>query len=238
MIHVLVDSYGCSTQRLDNLMDVYESLNKIINVMRLKSIMPPQLIPYYYCKNLEDVGISAFVLLKGGHLTIHTFPQLGCYFLDVLYDGFASAELLEKLLKKEFPCDAFFIKRIDREEFDKSDMGMYDIADFGPHYMISTKLNHVPTLDEFSDKLDRIPYEVTKVIDQKHVFIRGYNCIAVGEPMSNEWELISDTSKPEVEVKYRYNHWYRVHRDNAGRVAYTRMNLSFGIAEKYYCYEL
>lgn len=85
---------------------------------------------------------------------------------------------------------------------------------------------------------DRIPYEVTKVIDQKHVFIRGYNCIAVGEPMSNEWELISDTSKPEVEVKYRYNHWYRVHRDNAGRVAYTRMNLSFGIAEKYYCYEI
>lgn len=160
MIHVLVDSYGCSTQRLDNLMDVYEILNKIINVMRLKSIMPPQLVPYYYCQKLEDVGISAYVLLKGGHLTIHTFPQLGCYFLDVLYDGYASAELLEKLLKKEFPCDAFFIKRIDRKEFDKSDMGMYDIADFGPHYMISTTLNHVPTIDEFTDKLDKLPYEV------------------------------------------------------------------------------
>ena len=160
MIHVLVDSYGCSTQRLDNLMDVYEILNKIINVMRLKSIMPPQLVPYYYCQKLEDVGISAYVLLKGGHLTIHTFPQLGCYFLDVLYDGYASAELLEKLLKKEFPCDAFFIKRIDRKEFDKSDMGMYDVADFGPHYMISTTLKHVPTIDEFTDKLDKLPYEV------------------------------------------------------------------------------
>lgn len=160
MIHVLVDSYGCSTQRLDNLMDVYEVLNKIVNTMRLESVMPPQLIPYYYCENLEDVGISAYVLIRGGHLTIHTFPQLGCYFLDLLYDGFVSGDLLEKLLKKEFPCDAFFIKRIDRNEFKKNDMGMYDVADFGPHYMISTVLNHVPTLDEFSDKLDRLPYEV------------------------------------------------------------------------------
>ena len=45
MVHVLVDSYGCSTQRLDNLMDVYEVLNKIVNTMRLEAIMPPQLIP-------------------------------------------------------------------------------------------------------------------------------------------------------------------------------------------------
>lgn len=160
MIHVLVDSYGCSTRRLDDLMDVYEVLNKIVNTMRLKAVMPPQLVPYYYCEKPEDVGISAFVLLKGGHLTIHTFPQLGCYFLDVLYDGYASAEVLEKLLKKEFPSDAFFIKRIDRSEFRRNDMGMYDIADFGPHYMISSKLGHVPTLDEFTDKLDTLPYKV------------------------------------------------------------------------------
>ena len=160
MVHVLVDSYGCSTQRLDNLMDVYEVLNKIVNTMRLEAIMPPQLIPYYYCEQPEDVGISAFVLLKGGHLTIHTFPQLGCYFLDVLYDGHVAASVMESLLKKEFPCDAFFIKRIDREEFKKNDMGMYDAADFGPHYMISATLNHVPTIDEFSDKLDRLPYDV------------------------------------------------------------------------------
>lgn len=160
MIHVLVDSYGCSTDRIDNLMDVYEVLNKTINTMRLQPIMPPQLVPYYYCEKLEDVGISAFVLLKGGHLTIHTFPQLGCYFLDLLYDGYASADTLEKLLRKEFPCDAFFIKRIDREEFDKNDMGMYDIADFGPHYMIRTVLNHVPTVDELMTKLDKLPYDV------------------------------------------------------------------------------
>ena len=85
---------------------------------------------------------------------------------------------------------------------------------------------------------DRIPYEVTKVIDQKHVFIRAYNCIGIGKPMSNEWEFINDPSKPEVEIKYRYNHWYRVLKDRTGKITYSKMNLSFGIAEKYYCYEL
>ena len=77
MIHILVDSYGCSTERIDNLMDVYEVINKVVNTMGLNAIMPPQLIPYYYCEVPEDVGISAFVLLKGGHFTIHTFPQYG-----------------------------------------------------------------------------------------------------------------------------------------------------------------
>ena len=84
---------------------------------------------------------------------------------------------------------------------------------------------------------DRIPYEVTKVIDQKHVFIRAYKCIATGEPMSNEWEFISDPSKPELEIKYRYNHWYRVLKYMTGKITYSKMNLSFGIAEKYYGYE-
>ncbi|MBQ7906723.1 MAG: S-adenosylmethionine decarboxylase [Clostridia bacterium] len=160
MIHILVDSYGCSTERLDNLKDVYEVINSVINVMQVDAIMPPQLIPYYYCEKPEDVGISAFVLLKGGHFTIHTFPQYGCYFADLLYDGYADAQLLETLLKREYPCGSFFLKRIDRDEFDGSDMGMYQSADFGPHYMIKAKLNKTPTIDDYMTTLDNLPYEV------------------------------------------------------------------------------
>lgn len=159
MIHVLVDAYGCSTKRLDNLMDVYEVINKVTNTMGVEAIMPPQLIPYYYCLTPEDVGISAFCLLKGGHFTIHTFPQYGCYFADLLYDGFISAAVLEALLKREFPCDSFFIKRIDRDEFDENDMGMYQSADFGPHYMIKAKIDTVPTIDDYMTILDNIPYD-------------------------------------------------------------------------------
>lgn len=160
MIHILIDSYGCNSERMDNLKDVYEVINNIVHTMKLDAVMPPQLIPYYYCPNPEDVGISAFVLLKGGHFTIHTFPQYGCYFADLLYDGFADAGVLGDILKREFPCNSFFIKRIDRDEFDGGDMGMYQSADFGPHYMIQAHSSKVPTIDDYMEILDRLPDQI------------------------------------------------------------------------------
>lgn len=42
---------------------------------------------------------------------------------------------------------------------------------------------------------DRSPYEVVEVTDQKHISIRRLDHRAVGEPMSNNWELISNPKK-------------------------------------------
>jgi len=61
---------------------------------------------------------------------------------------------------REFPCDSLFIKRIDRDEFDKNDMGMYQLADFGPHYMITAKPEKVPTVNDYMEILDNLPYKV------------------------------------------------------------------------------
>lgn len=53
------------------------------------------------------------------------------------------------------------------------------------------------------------PYEVTKVIDQKHVYIREMGHKKIGDrPYSNNWELFSDESKPEVKVVKRGKYWY------------------------------
>lgn len=55
---------------------------------------------------------------------------------------------------------------------------------------------------------DREAYEVTRVIDQKHVYIRRYDHRHVGEPMTNVWELISNPENPEYYVTKRGNYWY------------------------------
>lgn len=57
---------------------------------------------------------------------------------------------------------------------------------------------------------DRHAYEVIEVIDQTHVFIREYDHKPVGEPMSNQWELISNENKPVFELKLRNGVWYEV----------------------------
>jgi hypothetical protein len=57
---------------------------------------------------------------------------------------------------------------------------------------------------------DRHAYEVVKVIDQTHVFIREYDHKPAGEPMSNQWELISNENNPVIELKLRNGVWHRV----------------------------
>lgn len=161
MMHFVIDSYGCDCTRIDSLRDVYEVILKLEKEFQLEPIMPPQLVPYYHCENQEDVGISAFTLLKGGHFTIHTFPRWGCYFADLLCDSkFIDSSKLKAFLTREFPASDFFIKFIIREDFDKNNMGDYTTQDFGPHYMITSKIPEdapAPTIETYSLMLDGLP---------------------------------------------------------------------------------
>ena len=164
MLHFVIDSYGCDSSRTNNLMDIYEVINKLVDTYKLEPIMPPQLVPYYYCLEPQDVGISAFVLLKGGHFTIHTFPEWGCYFADLLCENrFVSKENITDFMKREFPCSSLFVKLIYREDFAENDMGNYEKADFGPHYMISSDLkedDEAPNLEKLMNILDKLPKNV------------------------------------------------------------------------------
>lgn len=55
---------------------------------------------------------------------------------------------------------------------------------------------------------DRNAYEVTEVIDQKHVKVREYDHKNVGMAYENKWELISNPDKPERMLTKRGNYWY------------------------------
>ena len=87
------------------------------------------------------------------------------------------------------------------------------------------------------DWSDRHPYEVTEVIDQKHVKVRMMDHKGIGEPYSNEWELISNPKHSEVLLNKRGNYWYKVYVGSDGKKTYCRTNVSFGRAEYYYDYE-
>lgn len=113
---------------------------------------------------------------------------------------------------------------------------------------------------------DRHAYEVIAVKDQKHVTVRLYDHKAVGEPMSNTWELISNPDNPTMDMVRRGKYWYRVNtitkeeyeknKENfdfriwmcqnafdpnviskkGKQTKYHRMNVSFGTASYYYDY--
>lgn len=57
---------------------------------------------------------------------------------------------------------------------------------------------------------DRHPYEVVKVIDQTHIYIRELDHKLKGSAYSNDWELISNPSNPLIELKKHKNIWCQV----------------------------
>lgn len=100
-------------------------------------------------------------------------------------------------------------------------------------------------------------YEVVKVIDQNHIFVRELGHRHVGNAHTdNNWELFSDETKPIKEMKKRYGYWnwfVTLTKDShnclltideidkiikTGKaIRYVRTNVSFGVAEYYYDYE-
>ena len=115
MKHVMLDAYGAEETQSNNILHINELLNEIAFELKLEPICPPQLIPYYYGKVKEDVGITSFMMLKGGHIPIHTFPIRECYFVDCVSE-------------KEFDTDLFYNLFFEKLHFSK-DKSIYQVTD-------------------------------------------------------------------------------------------------------------
>ena len=163
MLHIMMDAYRANPDDLADLRMVYEKIYKVTNYLSVKTIMPPSLVPYYYGRVKEDDGISAFVLLKGGHFTIHTFPERECSFVDILYDGFINVDKFVEVLSCEFPFGSKMLNVVDRR-FNIEDQtpfeGISETEDFGPHYLIKTLDPADLDMDAIYSFLDRLPTKI------------------------------------------------------------------------------
>jgi len=159
----MLDAYKCTDEKAADMSSIYSVISRLTHSLGVKTIAPPILVPYYYGKEKADDGISAFVLLKGGHFTIHTFPERECYFVDMLYDGFFNPEKFQQILSKELPFGVFKIASIDRR-FDvisqQKDLRIDECKDFGPHYLIKGENEIELNIDKIYHFLDRLPPKV------------------------------------------------------------------------------
>ena len=159
----MLDAYDCTDTKTADLRGVYETITKVVDIMGAKTIMPPVLVPYYYGTTADDDGISAFVLLKGGHFTIHTFPSRQCYFVDMMYDGFISEDKFRDVMLKELPATSSSVASVDRRfciQDQNKDMRIDEAKDFGPHYMIKSNEKIDLDINKIYDVLDRLPPQV------------------------------------------------------------------------------
>lgn len=158
MKHMMLDCYGANRDVLNDLKYITYILNEAGSVLDLKPIAPPQLVPYYYGKVAEDDGISAFVLLEGGHITIHTFPFRECYFVDIFSVKDFEEDKLTTLLKNRLSFEDDISKISVRNRInDAHEVFTYDSSkDFGPHVLLKVQAEREIKMEEVFDFLERL----------------------------------------------------------------------------------
>ncbi len=138
--HYMLDAYGCFAEQANSVMVVNDLLVQITNDLDMKPIMPPYLVPYYYCNEADDVGVSAFCFCENGsHITIHTFPYRSCYFVDILTDRFFSEADVTSLIRHQIYAEKISTQVVDRRIFEGTEEDIDVHSDFGPHYMITVE---------------------------------------------------------------------------------------------------
>lgn len=157
MKHTMLDCYGANEHQLDNMKLISQLMTEVVYALELNPICPVSIIPYYYGKVKEDIGVSAYILLKGGHITIHTFPIRECYFVDCYSVDDFDEKKLYNFFKEELP----FIEKKSKFNTTMRLSGCFNTLkynpsiDFGPHLMAEIDCNldiNMDTLFEFLEK--------------------------------------------------------------------------------------
>lgn len=162
MRHFLFDAYNSYRSRLDDIPFIHEFLEEAPLKLGLRPTMPPFVLPYYNGIVPEDCGVSSFVFLEGGHLTLHTFSYRGAFFVDLLSPRAVDRKRLHDLIDDAFPSEKSFENYVNRTKGERLARPAMDTRrDFGPHLFLDFEDFEGPaTLDAIFGYFDGLPRTV------------------------------------------------------------------------------
>jgi S-adenosylmethionine/arginine decarboxylase-like enzyme len=161
MQHFMIDGFRGYRSRFDDIKLVQEILEECPAQLGLQPAMPGFLLPYYNGVVPEDCGVSGFLFLRGGHMTIHTFSFRECYFADVLSVQPFDARNLEAQLQSALPCSSVTVVTTDRKDRAFGDRRTDPANDFGPHVLMEIADYRGPrTMDAMFQLMDSLPQRI------------------------------------------------------------------------------
>lgn len=166
LTHFTMDGFHGFRSRFDDIKLAQELLEEVPGVLRLRPVMPPFMLPYYNGVVVDDCGISAFVLLAGGHLTLHTFSFRECFFADIVYPGAFDTQRAQMMFQTTLPCRSVHTQTVERGAAgDLSSRRAGEVVnpdvDFGPHlFMRFSPYRGPTTIDALFDILDNLPKKI------------------------------------------------------------------------------
>lgn len=192
MYHFTMDGFLGFRSRFDDIRLVHELMEELPATLDVQPAMPPYVLPYYNGVIAEDCGISAFVLLAGGHLTIHTFSFRECFFADLVYPERYDARKLRLLLESGFPCQQITVANVERATSVLVDGPTSPDADFGPHLFLDIQGYRGPRdMDGIFTLFDGLPPRIDMTPIMRPYVIKGHT--PQGEPVISALTMIAES---------------------------------------------
>jgi len=181
MLHYTLDGFGGHRSRFDDVRLVQEVLEEAPARLGLRPAMPPLLLPYYNGVDPDDCGISAFVILPGGHLTLHTFSFRECFFADLVAPRAFDVHEATATLTRALPVRTVETHTARRPRpFDE--VPVHPDEDFGPHLLIHVDGYRGPTdMDGVFRLFDDLPARIDMTPIMRPYVLRS------ADPDHGEW---------------------------------------------------
>jgi len=110
--HLIVELYGCSSELLNNLVQVEKILIEAVELSNATIVQP-------VFHHFSPHGISGVVVIAESHFSIHTWPEYGYCALDIFTCGDQiDADASLQFLKKEFRASNMSVMEIKRGTLD------------------------------------------------------------------------------------------------------------------------
>lgn len=161
MQHFMIDGVKGFRSRFDHIQLIQEVLEELPSRLGIEPAAPAFLLPYYNGVVPEDCGVSAFVLLRGGHFTLHTFSFREAFFADFVAPTTFDVATLRLHLDAAFPCERVTTNTVSRTPGALQSILPNTEADFGPHVFLDLADYTGPTsMDALFDLFDALPWSI------------------------------------------------------------------------------
>ena len=81
-MHLVIDGYGGDVEKMWDQQLVRDFLDQFPSKLAMTPITEPQVLKYTG-DNVEDAGVSGFVIIAESHISIHTFPYREYVNIDI-----------------------------------------------------------------------------------------------------------------------------------------------------------
>jgi len=174
----MYDGFLGFRSRLDDIRLTYEILEELPISLGLQPVMPPFILPYYNGVIPEDCGISSFVLLAGGHFTLHTFSFREVIFADILSPVPIDKDKFVRSMQLSYPCKRTDVQAALRPSMKPGTDSINPDEDFGLHLFLDFGNYRSPLdFEELFSLFDKLPslIEMTPIMRPYIVKSRLHN---------------------------------------------------------------